>query len=326
MAFNILFTSVGRRVALIECFRAALHSLSLEGKLVGVDMSRMAPAMHVMDHAYQVPPVSSKEYISKLLDICQRENVRLLVPLIDLELSVLSQHSESFREIGTTVLVSDPTTIEIASDKRKTLEFFLSQGLETPRVFDVTGSATLSDLPYPLILKPAMGSSAMDVTRIDNRRTLEFYRDRLHSPMLQEYVQGQEFTLDILVDFHGQVRCVVPRKRMEVRAGEVSKAVTVRDHLIINMGKRVAEALPGALGPITVQGFLTEDRRFKLIEINARFGGGHPLSIRAGADFPRWIIEMMMDAPGSIDSDGWRSGLVMLRYDEAIFLDEQDVL
>jgi len=154
---------------------------------------------------------------------------------------------------------------------------------------------------------------------------LEFFKDKINNPILQEHLDGYEYTLDVLADFDGKVRCVVPRKRLKVRAGEVSKGVTVKDKKIIDTGKRVVEALKGARGPITVQGFLTTDAKFKLTEINPRFGGGHPLAIAAGADYPRWITEMMLGRDPEIMLDSWEDGLVMLRYDEAVFVRHSEI-
>jgi carbamoyl-phosphate synthase large subunit len=58
----------------------------------------------------------------------------------------------------------------------------------------------------------------------------------------------------------------------------------------------------------------------RVIEINARFGGGFPLSRQAGADFPRWMVEEHLQLPSSVDADGWVEDLVMLRYDAAVFV------
>jgi carbamoyl-phosphate synthase large subunit len=122
-----------------------------------------------------------------------------------------------------------------------------------------------------------------------------------------------------LVDFDGKVRSVVPRLRLETRAGEVSKGMTVKHRGIMEATKKVAENLPGALGCLTIQCFLTPAEEIVFIEINPRFGGGFPLSIQAGADFPRWIIEMMLGRKSEIVFDGWQDGVVMLRYDDAVF-------
>src|SRR5208337_2093698 len=131
---------------------------------------------------------------------------------------------------------------------------------------------------------------------------------------------------DILADFAGRVRCVVPRLRMETRTGEISKGMTVKNRALIDAGKRVVEALPGAMGCITVQCFLTPQGEIQFIEINPRFGGGFPLSAQAGADFPRWIIELMLGRNPQIALDGWTDGLLMLRYDEAVFVPHEGIM
>lgn len=178
---------------------------------------------------------------------------------------------------------------------------------------------------YPFFLKPACGSASGGATQIDNPRQLEFFLESIPDPVLQEFVAGQEYTLDILADFEGRVRCVVPRLRIETRAGEISKGMTVKNRALIDAGKRVVEALPGAMGCITVQCFLTPQGEIQFIEINPRFGGGFPLSAQAGADFPRWIVEMMLGRNPQIALDSWTDGLLMFRYDDAIFVRREQV-
>ena len=94
-----------------------------------------------------------------------------------------------------------------------------------------------------------------------------------------EMVTGPEYTVDVYVDLKGIARCAVPRRRLEVRAGEVSKGLTVRDAAIIDASMAVAAALPGAVGCITLQCFKRPNGEVTFIEINARFGGGYPLEL-----------------------------------------------
>lgn len=157
------------------------------------------------------------------------------------------------------------------------------------------------------------------MTKIRNAEELKFFIRYVPDAIVQEFITGEEYKMDILVDPSGRVRSVVPRLRLETKAGEISKGVTVKNIDIINAGKKVVEALPGAVGCITVQCFLTTGGEIKLIEINPRFGGGIPLSIKAGANFPRWIIEMYRGRDIETITDSWVDGLVMLRYDDEIF-------
>jgi carbamoyl-phosphate synthase large subunit len=115
--------------------------------------------------------------------------------------------------------------------------------------------------------------------------------------------------------------CAVPRRRIEVRAGEVSKAVTTRSAALERLAADVCAALPGPFGVLTIQVFVDDSSgQLAIIELNARFGGGFPLSREAGADFPRWMLEDLVGLPSTATADRWRDGVVMLRYDAAVFV------
>ncbi|MEG4804222.1 ATP-grasp domain-containing protein [Microcoleus sp. ARI1-B5] len=324
-SFNILFTSVGRRVALIQSFKQVLSDLGLDGTIVTTDLNKSAPAAFVANVAEQVPPISDANYINSLLEICEKYQIKLLISLIDPELYLLSLHRHKFEAIGVTVLVSSPETNLICFDKRNTFRFFKECGLPTPELLDGDKIFADNNAPYPFLMKPADGSCSVGVNKIRNAKELEFFREYIANPIIQEFLVGEEYTLDILVDFQGKVRSVVPRLRIETRAGEISKGMTVKNPALIEAGKKVAESLPGALGCITVQCFLLSNGDIKFIEINPRFGGGFPLAFQSGANFPRWIIEMMLGNNLEIAIDCWQDGVVMLRYDDAIFVTKESI-
>ncbi len=318
--FNILFTSVGRRVALIKNFKKSLKELNLLSNIVTTDIKINAPAAFIADFQEGVPHLSDPDYVVILKELCKKHQIKLLIPLIDPELHILSLHQQEFKRIGVTILVSSQETNQICSDKRNTYKFFKKIGVQTPEILNPEEILANPEAKYPFLIKPADGSCSIGVTKIRNARELEFFKDYIPNAIVQEFVVGEEYTLDILVDFQAQVRCVVPRLRIETRAGEISKGVTVKNPALIAAGKKVVEALPGAKGCITVQCFLTLNNEIKFIEINPRFGGGFPLSYQAGADFPGWMIEMMLGRDPDISIDGWLDGIAMLRYDDAIFV------
>jgi carbamoyl-phosphate synthase large subunit len=99
----------------------------------------------------------------------------------------------------------------------------------------------------------------------------------------------------------------------------VSKAVTIREQGAIGLARKVAEALPGAYGPLNMQCFVDRET-VVVIEINARFGGGYPLAFEAGANFPLWLLRrrLNLELPGWCDE--WKDNLTMLRFDSAVFL------
>jgi len=322
---NILFTSCGRRVSLIRHFKQVLNEMDRRAVVVCADLKRNAPALYECDFSVLVPSCTDSDYILKLKQICQRFQIRLLVPLIDTELYLLSQHRREFQEVGVTVLVSSPETNLICSGKRRVYDFFRSIGVKTPEILDPT-ALLLDDAlgRYPVMLKPDCGSSSEGAVLVRSREDLQFFLGTTSDPLVQEFIPGDEYTVDVLVDFQGKVRCVIPRLRIETRAGEVSKAMTVKNFSIIDATKRTVEALPGTLGCLTVQCIL-ENNSPTFIEINPRFGGGFPLAIRAGADFPRWIVEMMLNREPSLGLTVWEDGVLMLRFDEAIFRRQEEL-
>ena len=154
---------------------------------------------------------------------------------------------------------------------------------------------------------------------------LAFLRTAHPNDIIQEFVEGIEYTVDVFADLDGNPRCAVPRERHEVRAGEVSKSQTLRHKGIIEQSCRLVKELAGCRGPITIQCFLTPDGRIVFIEINPRFGGGVPLSIHAGADSPRWLMELLVGRRPNIRPNEWTDQLFMLRYDKGIFVPQADL-
>jgi carbamoyl-phosphate synthase large subunit len=319
---NILLTSAGRRVELLKAFRQSMYRSNISGNIITADLKSSAPASFLADRAELVPRVDDPQYIDRLLEICDLHDIDLLIPLIDTELHLLSLHHQKFRERGVTPLISSAITNEICCSKKHTSVFFQQIGVRTPKVYELS---EVTDRDFPLILKPDRGSSSVGVYAIKDRAELNFFSNYVEETIIQELIEGDEYTIDILVDFQGKVISIVPRLRLETRAGEVSKGVTVKNPTLIAAAKKVVESLPGAVGCITLQCFLQPDGEIIFIEINPRFGGGYPLSYRAGADFPSWLLQLHAGKDLNVAIDEWEDGLAMLRYDDAIFVKADEI-
>jgi carbamoyl-phosphate synthase large subunit len=248
-------------------------------------------------------------------------SAKLLVPTTDTDLLVLSTHREEVSAAGCTPLIAEPGVIAICRDKILTYRHLRQHGLDTPLTFTPAELAALPSRTYPLFIKPRTGSASQWVHRIDDELELEYHLRHVRDPLIQEFVAGQEYTLDVYVGLTGEPRCVVPRLRWQVRTGEVSKGVVVKDPEIMAAGRAVVETLGRTpRGIVTLQCIVTAERRIRFIEINPRFGGGAPLSIAAGADFPLWLLQEHIGKEPAIRFDGFRNGVCMLRYDWSVFL------
>ena len=316
---RLLLTSAGRRVALVECFRESAAAMGIALDVLACDLAPdWSSACRAADRAFAVPPVTDADYIPALLDLCRREQVTMLVPTIDPELAPLSAARAAFAAIGVDAVVSDPAVIAIAGDKQATSGLLRSHAIAAPRA--ASPDAVLADpgaWAWPLLAKPRHGSSGRSVSIVADAGALHAL-DRCEPFVVQELLRGQEFTVNIFIDKTGALRCAVPHRRMQVRAGEVEKGMTVRHGPLIQAAARLAACLPGARGPLCFQA-MVDDRAAPIFEINARFGGGYPLAHRAGAVFTRWLLEEAIRGETGA-TDDWAEGVMMLRYDAAVFV------
>jgi carbamoyl-phosphate synthase large subunit len=319
-SFGVLFTCIGRRVSLLNSFCEAARQLRLSVSFLGTDKDQLSPALQLCDTRVLVKPVTHSNYIGQLLSIVKKQRVRLLVPTVDLDLKLLAQNEPKFSALGCRVLVSRPGVVDVCQDKRKTYRFLVRGGFDSPVTMSVRSALSDRKLGWPRFLKPWDGYASRGNAIVRNREELQFYARRIPNAICQEYVRGIEHTCDVYVDFDMKVRCVVPRRRIEVRTGEVSKGQVVKNAHIMSQAARLVEAIGAGPGVITIQLFLTGDNKVKFIEINPRFGGGVPLSIKAGANFPKWILQEVFGKKPVIRFDGFKDKLIMLRYDAEVWL------
>lgn len=320
---NILLTSAGRRVSLVRSFAQELKARFETASVYAAELRpHISAACHVADEFFELPRVTDEKYIDSLLSLAQRLDVGLIVPTIDTELLVLAENRERFLEFGIEALVPDLEFVQLCRDKRKIHTFFEQQGIRVPEAIDKFAPR------FPLFVKPYDGSCSVDTFLIENSSQLSdeiLSNERLLFMEAVDRKLYEEFTIDLYYNRSGELRCVVPRKRLETRSGEVSKGLTVRND-ICDFVKQTLGTIPGARGCLTLQLFrrisptpLPEPDYYG-IEINPRFGGGYPLSYLAGANFPKWIIEeyFLGNEPGFFEN--WEENLLMLRYDDEVLV------
>lgn len=319
-SFRLLLTCAGRKVSLVNQFRQAFEELGLDGRIIGVDSSSHSAVLSVCDKSYIIPRCDHPEYVPTLLDVCQRHRVQLLLPLIDVDLLTLAEHRQQFIDGGTLAMISPLSVVQICRDKESTSRFFQDCAIPTVRNLSIEDVRNGS-VPYPVFIKPANGSGSQHAYKIHNREELDFFSRYVPQPMLQEFAFGQEYTVDVLCDLNGQVINAVPRRRLEVRAGEISKGVTCKDWRIIEATVDLAKKL-GGVGPLTVQCFANNNRgaEVRFTEINPRVGGGLPLSIAAGANYPKQIIQMALGLPVEPCLGNFADEFYMFRYEEGVYV------
>jgi carbamoyl-phosphate synthase large subunit len=277
----------------------------------------------VVQKAHLVPSTTSPDYIPALLRIARREKIDLLIPLIDSDLFKLAKARTEFARIGCGAVISSPQVVRTCRDKLRMFEFLAAHGIDTPQTWPAEEVLDRRRHRFPYFLKPRFGSASKGNYILHDEAVLKALVPVVPDAIIQEFVAGIEHTLDVYTGYDGVPRCVVPRQRVEVRGGEVTKARTVRHQGIIQTGVQVAEALAECVGLITIQLILTPQGRIRVIEVNPRFGGGVPLAIRAGADFPKWLLVEWLGKRPRIRLDHFEDALLMLRYHQSFFVAER---
>lgn len=314
---NVLLLSAGRRVELAQSFKAELVTRNLPYKLLATDLKpELSAACQVVDVSIKSPRVTDPAYIDFLLNTCKNQNIGLVIPTIDTELLLLAQHREAFAAQGIQIVISDESLIGVCRDKRQTAGLFNQLEIDTPKIYD------RSAIRFPCFAKPYDGSCSIGAAVIQESTMLSDALLADEKMMFMELIDGAhtEFTIDAYYDRNGLLVCFVPRQRIEVRGGEISKGMT-RRHYVYKYLLPKMHALQGARGCITLQLFANEKTgRFAALEINPRFGGGFPLSYSAGANYPGWLIDEYLLDKELPFFDNWKSNLMMLRYDAKILV------
>lgn len=318
MRQNILITSAGQRVSLVKSFQKEITKLDPLNKVYTVDLNPLlAPACHISDGYRTVQKVTASNYITELLDICKELEVKLVVPTIDTELLILSRFKEYFSKEGITVAVSSEEFIKACRDKREINQFFLEHHIDIPQ------NINKENLTFPLFIKPYDGSLSKDTFLIREKSELTAYHFENPKLMFMEYIDHEEhdeYTVDTYYDKSGNLKCVVPRKRIFVRTGEVNKGVTHKNEIVSYVKQRLSY-IKGAVGCLTMQFFYNQaSKRIIGIEINPRFGGGYPLTYLAGGNYPKYLIEEYLLGKSIEYTENWEDNLLMLRYDDEVLV------
>jgi len=321
--FNILFSCAGRRVAMIRAFRRALADLGLTGTLIGTDVTRSAPAVHELDVAEIIPPVSSPDYLDRLTDLVDRHAARLLVPLTDLDLLPLSRAAADLAQHGCTAAIAPEPVMQTCRDKIAFAQLVAEAGL--PSIPSLTLDEFRAEPFYPCFAKPISGSAAIGTRVLRNEDELVTHVMAFGEElMLQEHISGSEYTLDVYRRRDGVVCAVVPRQRLEIRAGEVAKGITVNAPELIDAALTIIDHLPGLWGVFNLQCRRPAGGEPRFFELNPRFGGGAPLTIAAGVDLPKMLIAELTGQSVEPRIGEFTDRLMMTRYDEAFYTQVDD--
>ncbi len=299
----VLFTCAGQRVDIVGAFRRA------GATTVAADANSLAPALYHADRHALVPRIEEPEYVPALRELVDRHDVRLIVPLTDLDQVVLARARE---ELGALVLLPEAEIVERLGDKYLAHILFEERGIPSPPTW--LPNTVPDDAEYPLLVKARNGFGSRHIYRAADPAQLGFFLG--YTPVdsiVQACLGGEEFSIDVFCDLDGRCLNAIPRTMIESKGGESIKGMTIRDERLIDLARDVAEKLE-LVGPANIQCFREEDGSHLLTDINPRFGGGFPLPLAAGGRYPELALALARGEHPEPRLGDFREGIVMTRF------------
>jgi carbamoyl-phosphate synthase large subunit len=290
-------------VDIVDAFRRA------GATTVATDVNPLAPTLYHADRHALVPRIEEADYVPALRALVAEHDVRLIVPLTDLDQVTLARARD---DVNALVLLPDAETVERLGDKYLALVLFEERGIASPPTWLPNGVP--DDAGFPLLVKARHGFGSRHIYRAADRAQLGFFLG--YTPVdsiVQACLGGEEFSIDVFCDLEGRCLNAIPRTMIESKGGESIKGMTIRDEALIELGRDVAEKLH-LVGPANIQCFREADGSHFVTDINPRFGGGFPLPLAAGGRYPELALALARGERPEPRVGEFRDGIVMTRF------------
>jgi len=291
-------------------------------KLVACDMDPMAYGLYLADKSYIIPPAVNSNFIKRIVEICRLESVKIILPLLSLDMLPISKHKKEFADMGVSAPISDYKSIKICSDKKLTYDFFRHHNIPTPATYlpdELPGK-----LDFPVIVKPRHLSGSKFFQKVNSRDELPKITGCVPDPIIQSFLNGQEYTVDILADLESRPVGIVPRSRLKISSGKSVVGKTEDLPVLRKLIEYVIKKIP-LIGPANIQCFKINGN-FLFTEVNPRFSaGGLPLSVSAGMNSPVQLVKIALGQTVPKLTKNYNN-LYLFRYYTEVIVTEKKII
>ncbi len=313
---TVLMLGGARRVSMAEQLRESGRRAGLDIEIISYELLSQVPIATVAKVLVGLK-WSDPAVVDDIVALARDNSVNIILPFVDGAIEIAARCREALPDVF--IPVSDPEVSANMFDKVLAAKAFREAELPIPQTYNVVTAQ------LPAIAKPRRGSASRGIKVFYNMDDL-MHLDNIGDYILQEYIENrEEYTVDCYVSAKGEILCTVPRRRIEVMGGEVTRTCTCRLEVLMRASRDVIKAF-NLRGPVTVQ-FLhdLDSDRFLLMEVNPRLGGGVICSICAGAPITDYIIAEALGRDLK-PCDDWKDNTLMARYwNEVIFPDGKNI-
>lgn len=315
---NILFCSAGRRCKLIKDFKETIGDT---GITVVAENSIYSPARYVADKSYTVPKITAPDYIDNIIEICRKEDIKVILTLIDPEIEILAQNKARFEEMGILVMCPSEKSAKICFDKYEMYKYLRLNNIPTTLTYgsleEFEKALNEQKISFPVFVKPRTGSGSVGARKISNIDDLRSAMKEDETLIIQEFMAGIDLDADVYVDMISKKAVsMFSKKKIETRIGGANKTISFKDEKLFELIKKIVNIFEFN-GTVDMD-FFYKDGQYFLSEINPRFGGAYLHAYGAGVNFPKLIVNNISGIANEENIGNYGDNIMMLMYDDVV--------
>tara|TARA_B100000886_G_scaffold340538_1_gene310982 strand:- start:50 stop:1045 length:996 start_codon:yes stop_codon:yes gene_type:complete len=303
---NILFTSIGRRHYLVDFLRKHLNS---NDKIISINSKNTSSAKNNSNYFYLSPEVKTKKYIEFVKSVIKKHKIKVIIPLLDIDVKKLSENFDVFKKLNVTLIAPPQNITKILVDKYKLFNFLTKNKIDCPKSYifkkEFFKDLKLNKIKYPVILKPRLGTSSKLIVKANNKKELLFFykfltkeanksffgkKNDKQSILIQQYIQGKEFGLDLFNSIKKEYFFHLLKEKIFISSGE-TQVCKVSSNNISILSKKISKLISHNF--LVDIDLIKKGKKFYIIDINPRIGGGYPFTHFAGCDMFKYLISQI---------------------------------
>ena len=288
---NILITNPGRKNYFLDFLLDIKKKYINKLNIHIADISNNCSTFHMNKslHTHILPSFKNKKkYSNELTNLVKKNQIKLIIPVTDLDLRILSELKRNLNRINCVPIISDKEIINVCINKRLTFNFLKKNQLQTPEVYNNVSAKTIR---FPVILKDLEGNGSKGLQLIEKSRDL--ISKKTKKKLIQKFIYGQEYNLDILNDLKGQYLDHCCKLKIEMRDGETFKAKIVKNKKIDKLAKVISKKLKH-IGNLDCD-LIFSKKKFYILDLNPRFGGGYAFTHISGKNYLLKILKLTLN-------------------------------
>ncbi len=290
---RVLVTGAGgaAAVSVLKSLRAD-ESVSL----IAADSDPWAVGLYLVHHAQRalLPAGDDPGFAEGVLARCIAMGVDVVIPTVDTELCPLGDARAEFTRAGIELLLAPGRALAVTLDKLA-LARCCAGHVRVPRTERLDQTADPASWTYPVAVRPRTARGSRGICLVESGPALARL-DASADLLVQEYLPGEEYSVDVLADADGHVVASVPRVRERVESGVCLAGRTMHDAELERLGAAVAIAT-GLTYIANVQFRRDAAGRPALVKVNPRVPATLPLTMASGVDMPRMALDSLRGRP-----------------------------